>query len=315
NPTFTAPEVVIKTTFMFSLVVNDGHIDSPADQLMVTVYPSKSPIFNAPTNQIVDENSLITLDGSASSDPENDKFIYLWTAPSGITLSSNTISKPTLLTPEVSKDTTYTVSLLVKDDFQNSLTCQFKISVMNLDKAPYVINPIENISVDKTAPDQIIDLQTVFADDDWGDVLSYNFYSNTNNQVVMTKLTGCKLALSFSTQNIGSSEISIAATSNGKEAIAKFNVEVKIPTGITSITGDQKLRVFPNPAIGKVKVELDQVPAMGMELIVTDINGKTILRQVIHQKEQWVDLTGNRPGIYLLKTNYGDLNVQKIILR
>jgi len=51
---------------------------------------------------------------------------------------------------------------------------------LNVDHAPYVKNPIKDISVDKGSPDQIIDLKTVFADDDLGDVLSYSVSSNTN---------------------------------------------------------------------------------------------------------------------------------------
>jgi hypothetical protein len=37
NPTFTAPEVNADTIYTFSLVVNDGTLDSPVDQVVITV--------------------------------------------------------------------------------------------------------------------------------------------------------------------------------------------------------------------------------------------------------------------------------------
>lgn len=316
NPTFTAPDADTNTNFTFRLVVNDGHVDSPADQVVVTVTPNKAPIANISFGNItLTEHTSFILDGSASSDPDNDELTYLWTAPKEIILSSNTVSKPTFLAPEVNTNTNYIISLLVNDGSLNSEVKQIEISVINVDNAPYVKNPINNISVDKTAPDQIIDLQTVFADVDLGDVLSYSVRSNSNDQVVLAKITGCNLTLSFSSENIGSSEIEIVANSNGKEVNSKFNVEVKIPTTIDPLVGDQKLRAFPNPTNGKVKVEFDQIPAIGNELIVTDINGKMILKQAIHDKEEWVDLTGNMPGLYLLKTSQGDMQVQKLLLK
>ncbi|HET6555774.1 MAG TPA: PKD domain-containing protein, partial [Prolixibacteraceae bacterium] len=315
NPTFTAPNVDTNTTFTFSLIVNDGHVDSSADQVVITVIPNKAPIANAGTDQQVNENNLFTLDGSASTDPENDLLTYFWTAPEGITLSSNTTAKPTFTTPEVATDTNYTFSLTVYDGKSYSTADDVVISIKNVDKAPYVKNPINSISVDKASPDQIIELQTIFADDDLNDVFSYRVTSNTNDQVVTTAISGSYLTLHFSSQHNGLSEMVITANSNGKEVSSKFNVEVKIPTGIGSFKSDQKLRISPNPTNGKIKVKVDQHSQSGVELIVTDINGNTILKQVIYEKEEWVDLTGNTPGMYLLKTNSDKTNVQKVILK
>jgi PKD domain len=55
-------------------------------------------------------NTVVTLDGSASSDPNGLAIAWSWTAPAGITLNSTTVSKPTF-TPTLAG--TYTFSLIV----------------------------------------------------------------------------------------------------------------------------------------------------------------------------------------------------------
>jgi len=132
KPTFTAPEVDTITNFTFSMIVNDGELDSPADEVVITVTPNNAPIANVGIDQNVNENSLFTLDGSASSDPDNDELTYLWTAPVEITLSSATSSKPTFTTPEVSTDTDYIFTLVVNDGTVDSEIDQVVITVLNV---------------------------------------------------------------------------------------------------------------------------------------------------------------------------------------
>jgi hypothetical protein len=138
KPTFTAPSVAINTKFTFTLVVNDGIDDSPADQVVITVNNvNNAPVSNAGTDQTQDAGSIVTLDGTASSDLDSDPLTYLWTAPAGITLSSATAAKPTFTAPEVAEDTEYTFSLVVNDGLVNSPTDQVLIKVkQNLPIAP-----------------------------------------------------------------------------------------------------------------------------------------------------------------------------------
>ena len=86
-------------------------------------------------------------------------------------------------------------------------------------------------------------------------------------------------------------------------------------TGIDPILDDQKLLLYPNPTSGKVKIVLTQNPQRGTYLIVSDLTGRTILKQFIQDKEEWIDLEGHSPGIYFIKTNIENLKVQKVILK
>lgn len=314
QPTFTAPEVNSDTQYTFSLVVNDGTVNSTIDQVIITVKQvNKAPVANAGTDQSVNENIQYTLDGSTSSDPDGDALTYKWTSPAGITLSSLSAAKPTFTAPDVTANTNYTFTLVVNDGKVDSPADQVTITVEDIDNAPYVKDPIKDVSVDKRSPNQVIDLRTVFADNDLGDVLSYIVSSNSSGNVVAATITGFDLTLIFSTENTGLAEIEITATSNGKEAKSKFKVEVKIPTGINSMISNQKMLVYPNPTSGKIKIVFEGIPQNGNTLTVTDETGKTILKKNIQYKEEWIDLKGNPPGLYLIKSSLNKTTAQKVI--
>jgi hypothetical protein len=130
KPTFTAPQVSVNTNYTFSLVVNDGTVNSVVDQVIVTVKQvNKAPTANAGIDQSVNEGTVVTLNGSVSSDPDGSTLTYIWTAPAGITLSSTTAAKPTFTAPQVSVNTNYIFSLVVNDGTVNSVVDQVVVTV------------------------------------------------------------------------------------------------------------------------------------------------------------------------------------------
>jgi len=133
NPTFIAPEVKSNTQYIFSLVVNDGTVNSPANYVIIYVRQiNKAPIANAGADQTVNEGALVTLDGTASSDPDGITLYYTWTDPEGISLNSTTADKPTFGAPEVTADTQYTFSLVVNDGITDSPVDQVVITIKNV---------------------------------------------------------------------------------------------------------------------------------------------------------------------------------------
>ncbi|MCV2879269.1 PKD domain-containing protein, partial [Sedimentimonas flavescens] len=78
-PSFTAPVLswsADPATLVFTLVVSDGGLTSEASSVTVTVNPppppNTAPTADAGTGQSVASGATVNLDGSGSSDPEDD---------------------------------------------------------------------------------------------------------------------------------------------------------------------------------------------------------------------------------------------------
>ncbi len=137
KPTFTAPEVTQDTPFTFTIVVNDGTVSSTADLIVIMVKQvNKAPVADAGNDQTVNEGSTVQLDGTGSTDADGDVLQYVWIAPAGIVLSSETVANPTFLAPEVTKDTPLIFLLYVGDGILNSDYQQVIITVKQANKVP-----------------------------------------------------------------------------------------------------------------------------------------------------------------------------------
>jgi hypothetical protein len=146
KPTFTAD---IAGSYVASLIVNDGLIDSTVTTTTVTAAVANSaPVANAGINQNVTVGTLTTLDGSASTDADRDALTYTWTLlskPTGstATLSSTNSPKPTF-TPDLAG--AYVTSLVVNDSKVTSSTVAVTVTASTANSAP-VANAGTNQSV------------------------------------------------------------------------------------------------------------------------------------------------------------------------
>ena len=139
TPSFTAPDVLVDTDYICTLEVNDNYArTTDTDNVVITVlFVNQPPEADAGDDQIVDEGTLVNLDGTGSSDPDGQDLTYLWTAPPEIALDDPTSSTPTFTAPDVTADTDYTITLEVYDNFvRASDTDNVVITVIFINQPP-----------------------------------------------------------------------------------------------------------------------------------------------------------------------------------
>ena len=119
---------------------HNGQVDpGETDPDDITSRPEHPPLANAGPDQIVDEGVTITLDGSNSTDPNNDIASYLWEqiidGDISVTLSDPDAVQPTFVAPYVnSGGESLTFQLTVTDDggLKSTDTCIVNVTWYNL---------------------------------------------------------------------------------------------------------------------------------------------------------------------------------------
>jgi RHS repeat-associated protein len=118
KPSFT---IDVSGDYVVQLLVNDGGVDSVADEVTVTTRNSR-PIASAGPNQSVRAGGLVNLDGSGSTDVDGDPLTFEWsltTVPAG---SAAAILDQAAVKPAFTTDApgTYIAQLIVRDPSSTS---------------------------------------------------------------------------------------------------------------------------------------------------------------------------------------------------
>jgi LmbE family N-acetylglucosaminyl deacetylase len=107
---------------------------------------NQAPTADAGTAQTVSEQSLVTLDGSGSSDPDGDTLTYAWTQTAGptVTLSDAGAAQPTFTAPTAPAELTF--ELVVSDGSLSSSPDSVTISVTPAGSVDANIAPLASVT-------------------------------------------------------------------------------------------------------------------------------------------------------------------------
>lgn len=184
NPTSAGPTFVTDKAGLYRvrLSVSDATTSSAPDTVDITAV-NAAPVANAgPDQNIAGAGTLVTLDGSASTDPDGDPLTYSWSQTSGpaVTLSNPTTVKPTFVP---STKGTYAFRLIVNDGTVASPPDFVSIVVANT-------APVANAGPDQTAPvGQTVQLSGAASSDVDGDPLTFSWSLITRPQGSQATLT------------------------------------------------------------------------------------------------------------------------------
>lgn len=155
KPTFNADVV---GEYVISLFVNDGKLESKEAVVVISASISNSaPVANAGVKQYVvfGPTSTVTLDGTYSTDADNDQIFYKWTImqkPSGSDAKfvDDTKARPTFIADKLGD---YVAQLVINDGKVSSLPTSVLVTATNLNRPPDAnAGEDKNVSISTTVP-------------------------------------------------------------------------------------------------------------------------------------------------------------------
>jgi hypothetical protein len=172
SPSSATPSFVPdrRGTYEARLVVDDGVLPSAPDSVVITVLNS-APAANAGPDQTAHVTHVVTLDGSASADPDGDALSYQWTLASRPAGSAAVLSNPSSASPTflVDRPGTYSAQLVVGDGSATSAADTVTITTLNT-------APAANAGPDQTAAvGDTVSLNGSASSDADGDALAYGW--------------------------------------------------------------------------------------------------------------------------------------------
>ena len=269
QPTFTAPS--IDSVLEFELIVSDGTVNSKSASVVITVSESNknlAPIANASTDQSIAGATTVTLNGSSSSDPNNDVLSYSWIQTSGetVTLSNQIFTNPTFTAP--TKAQTLEFSLKVNDGIFSSDADIVKINILN-------ITPIANAGSDQTVrAGRSITLDASGSSDANGDSLQYVWLQLSGNSVTLSSNTSS--TTSFTSNSFQDNlEFSLKVYDGiTYSEIDKVKITLTNSTPIANAGNDQTVKV--NSLVSLVGSSSSDADNDSLTYLWSQISGNTI---------------------------------------
>ncbi len=187
QPTLTAPEVSGALTFQ--LTVKDVNGLKSTDTCIVNVVTNEMPpVANAGPDQTVNEGTMITLNGSNSTDPNNTALSYLWQQIDGpaVTLSNPASAQPEFAAPQVVSGTvSMKFKLTVTDLYGLESTDTCFVNVTLGDAAPKAaVGPTQTV-----IPGAIVTLNGTSSTDSGIGIAAYRWHQTAGNPYTLSNPT------------------------------------------------------------------------------------------------------------------------------
>jgi len=281
------------------LVINSNDPYNSEENVGLSLIINQAPEFVVNSNPIsVIENEVLT-HTIVAVDPESDEFTYAL-KESYEAVSSELTEEGFVLTYAADYDAagTHVFVIVATDAHGNTSENNLEVTVINSNRAPYLVSPLEAQVLYLDGDDLEIELNDVFKDAD-GEVLNFEF-SSTGDNVGMYASDD---VLVLKGELKGEVILHLKAVdAEGLMAETSFAVQVMLET----LSKDYD-KVFPTITTGLLNIQLARDFFGDVDIFVFDIKGalkyqtkKNILSQRGDMREQ-IDISPLSPGMYIIK--------------
>jgi hypothetical protein len=257
--TFT-PDVA--GTYTGTLVVRASGVDSAPDAVSLSaVTGNVAPVANAGSDRSAAPSKPITLDGTASRDPNKTTITYSWRIVEQPPNSHPTLTNATSATPTFTADVAgrYVLALTCSDGSMTSTVDQVVIIV-----ATGNLPPVANAGPDQTVTaGQQVTLDGTGSSDPNGDPLTYSWCLKGKPEGSTVSLSGANTARPTFTPDIAGSYVLCLTVNDGKLGSASDSVvvEARLPSSVEGVLQayikPSNTTVFPDLASFGQAVALD----------------------------------------------------------
>lgn len=304
NAATTALSNLVEGTYSFRLLVTDNNGASASDTVNVVVnapapVPNQAPIANAGTDFAVTmPNPAVSLNGSASTDPDGTIASYSWSKVSGpgaITIVNSNTAFPNVVGVQAG---VYVFELTVTDNRGASATDQVTVTVNAGSNQLPVANAGRDTTITVPASSSVLN-GTLSYDPD-GAVVSYN-WRQVSGPSLSAILTSSNAITPVGNLITGQYLFELTVTDD-KGATNKDSVSVLV---VNNFNYREELTLYPNPASSIMNIRCISDSIGLTRMVIYDMSG-TIVRTSVFTKAQYIyevqtNVNGLKAGAYYLE--------------
>jgi len=295
----------IAGAYVVTLVVNDGKVNSAIASININATnPNIPPVADAGKSQNVQVNSVVNLDGSASSDANGDALIYSWTIsskPNGSTanLSAPLSTKSTFIADMAGA---YVVTLVVNDGKVNSAIASININATNPNIPPVAdAGTSQNVQVES-----VVNLDGSASSDANGDALIYSWTLTSKPTLSLSKLSYSNLSkTNFKPDKVGIYIITLEVSNkSGLKSQKNISVTAGTSPNLLNLMGILKINYQLNGSTSKYNNSAYFVSA---DLSTDGSKIKSVTRE---DNSKYISCSLNNGNFYLISSAYDTYEYQ-----
>jgi poly(3-hydroxybutyrate) depolymerase/uncharacterized protein (DUF2141 family) len=300
---------LVQGVYRFRLVVTDNNGATDDDTVMITVSaapppPNVAPIAKAGNDATVAQSSTpVSLDGSASYDPDGSIVAYAWSrisGPTGITIVNATTVKADVVGMSPGE---YVFELTVTDNNGATATDQVKITVTQRLNQPPVAKAGRDTLIAIPATSAWLSAQG--SRDPDGSVVAYQWKQVAGPAAARIQYVGAPVSM-VSNLVVGDYQFELTVTDD-KGATGTDTVIVSV---VNNFRYEESLLIYPNPVAAKARIRCVSDSTGELVLRVVDLKGRFVKSFRTFKGQSWFEqdimLTDLRPGIYYVEAIIGD---------